>query len=524
MKTKNRFSFANHLSRNKLMFWLLMVFYAFIILTFFRSVLTTWPTVVYTVVIFAVLIVVLIRVYSFMNTFTSEVGVIGDLSSNIEPLMKDLKGLGDNSSSAVTPDSYLESVRETLRAYHKSSSNTLVASVACVTLLRYRSRTKLEISEIMAESFDASTKGIQTVLNAGASMSIAIGLLGTFAGMLHSLGNNITISKLILGLHEAIGSSIVGVLTAIFILAFSKLYTTREAELRERVSQFLMWGLFPAFQVETTVMINEETARIIGQRIGEVLAKHLQGVFQQLAEAIERLTVGISSLLQRLIEHNEKLNKLVTDLHEAIGKWNQMIININQTFGEMRDSLKGLSKELQQNKEIVQGANDELIQVLNKLEKTSEILQGDLKLWVKKNPAVQISDHILTIKESADKLYGIISNLDNTITRHMDKFIEQTAEHWLPMEKSMSGHRGALDRFTEKVGAVENNFTSISTRLDDLKKQLELITSQLDESESVTRKMARIQDRVDKKVQKEYEQMLKDGRLRIQNGRIVISK
>lgn len=527
MKTNNRNHFLNVLSRfdSFVRFWLLVGFYVAIILVFFRSVLFSWPTVIYAVVIFLILGYIIYRLQGFSQRCALESALLDHLSRNIKSFVKDLKNLISPSNELADPVTCMEEIKANIGKYHhQPTDGAVVARVAYDTLLRYRSKTKLEISEIMEESFDPSTKSVRGFLNGGASVSIAIGLLGTFAGMLHSLDGNITISNLLSGLNEAIGSSLVGVLTAIFILAFSKLYETHEAELRERFSKFVMWGLFPEFQVETIVTIDDRAAEIIGRKIGEALSQQLRGVFQDLANAVKALDNGIAILTRSLTEHNDKLGTLITDLREAIIKWNDMIININRHFETMREALKGLAIELKQNKVIMESANKQLIEVLGRLDNTSTMFQNDLRLWINENPAVAIADHVRTFKSGADKLYKIISSLNETFNGHMETFIQHASAYWQPLEGSMQQHVGAMNQFTQKVTALEQQNTQISKQLAGLAARLKTLTDQLDESESMRKKIARIQLKADKKIYDEYAERLKKGELLVQNGRIVISQ
>lgn len=472
-------------------FLLLAVFYVILILFFADEVLTR-SSIAYAVIVGLIFGFVIVKVFKFMVTATAEIGIIDALSNRMSLVVHELKTMALDAVSS----NGLDNVRVILSRHHQASQDAITSNLVWDTLLRYRSRTKLEINEIVSEATDSFFKGHQALLNTGASVVIAIGLLGTFAGMLHSVRGNITISNLLAGLNEAIGSSLVGVLSAIFIAAYAKLYFSIETDLRSNLSRFALWGLFPAFQTELEIKIDDKAASIIGKKMGEAMAT-----------PIGELTRGIVDLGQKLSAHNRNLERLV---------------DINKTFTDMHDMLENLARTFGENSATVAVANEKLRHTLDKMNEASAALHNDLQKWIDESPALAIRDHVETIKHSTDGLNKIVTSLDKTITGHMDTFIARAAEHWLPLEKSVSTHSGILNSFVQRVSGTERHLADIAALLDTTKKQLEQLGGYLIAKER--ERLVNMEERVLKSIQKNFNKEIKDWKFDIQENRVVIER
>jgi len=476
---------------NRIKFWLLAVLYLGLV-AYFKDDVLTYSTIAYTVIVGLIFGFVIFKVYSFMGTAAAEIGVIEALSNRMSLVVQELKTMALDAVSS----NGLDNIRAILARHHQSSQDALTSNLVWDTLLRYRSKTKLEINEIMSESTDSFFKGHQALLNTGASVAIAIGLLGTFAGMLHSVRGNITISNLLNGLNEAIGSSLIGVLSAIFIAAYAKFYFSIETDLRSALSRFALWGLFPPFQVETVITIDDKAAAAIGKKIGEALAT-----------PVGELTRGISDLTLKLSAHNKNLERLV---------------DINQTFTEMHDMLTTLARTFSENSSTVATANEKLRHTLDTMNKVSTALHRDLQAWIEQNPALAIRDHVETIKHSTDGLHAIVSSLDKTVKDDIDKFIAQAAQYWQPLEKSMSSHFTILNGFVTKVGGTETHFADIAKHMNTIKNQLQELGVYLVTKER--ERLVEMEKKVLQSIQKNFNKEVKDWKFDVQQDRVVIER
>jgi|GEM_PF-5982366 len=484
---------------NRGKFWLLAALYLGLIFYFADDVLTPSSR-AYTIIVGLIFGFVIFKVYQFMVLAAAELGIIETLSNHMSLVTNELKTIALDAVSS----NGLDTVRQIITRHGQTSGDALTSNLVWETLLRYRAKTKLEINEIMFGVTDAFFKGYQALLNIGASVAIAIGLLGTFAGMLHAVRGNITISNLLAGLNEAIGSSLVGVLSAIFIVAYGKLYFSIETELRNALSQFALWGLFKPFQTELEIKIDDHAAAVIGKKMGEAMAT-----------PIGDLNRGIRDLSDKLSAHNRNLERLV---------------DINKTFTEMHDMLETLARTFSENSTTVAAANEKLRQTLDNMNKASTALHKDLQTWVEENPALAIRDHVKTIKHSTDGLHEIVKSLDETLKGHMNTFIGQAAQYWQPLESSMSTHFNALNGFVNKVGGVETHFAEIARSLNKIiAEELKTIKEQLrDIGEKLVAenrmRLVDVEKKILKNIEKSFNKKIDDWEFDVQQDRVVITR
>lgn len=483
---------------NRGKFWLLAALYLGLILYFADDVLAR-SSIAYTIIVGLIFGFVIFKVYQFMVLAAAEMGIIAALNDRMTLVTNELRA---TALDAVSSNG-LEGIRDILARYHGAARDAITSNLVWDTLLRYRSKTKLEINEIMSGATDSFFKSYQVLLNTGASVAIAIGLLGTFAGMLHSVRGNITISNLLDGLTEAIGSSLIGVLSAIFIVAYAKLYFSIETELRNALSQFALWGLFKPFQTELEIKIDDHAAAVIGKKMGEAMAT-----------PIGDLTRGIRELGDKLSAHNRNLERLV---------------DINKTFTDMHDMLETLARTFSENSATVAAANEKLRHTLDNMNKVSTALHKDLQAWIEENPALAIRDHVRTISQSAEGLRAVVSSLDETVKGHMNTFITRAAEHWLPLEKSVSTHSGILNGFVQRVAGTETHLKTMTEYLQASQKELEtlkdyLVTKERERLVDMEEKVRKMEEKVLKNIQKNFNKKNKEWRFDVQEDRVVIER
>ena len=486
---------------------LVIVAYALPICIFFDS-FFAWPSILFTGLITAALVGTAIRVGRY-NTRCHEETI---LAAHVGPVLQKGELINEfdtvDTCSEVVPGD-LRTITEKVIPGTEKYCGELFYCFILNSIRRHRSKTQLTIQGIFADEIDPFFDRHYNHLEYAAGISISLGILGTFAGMMLAITGDITVGTLMGGLHLSIGSSLVGIGSAVCIQVFTRLSVAPERLLREQYRDVALVYLLPAFQTSHTVDIHFDKEAV--DEIWERFLRLLEPILESVDIGLTRLAERVDTLVSDFGVHNRSLAVLVGEFNNASSNWKRITLNVQETLSDLSEafeqthrSQKALAAEMRESQVGFESGNAAFRSVLDDLGSASKAMNDSLLNWVKYHPYQIFGHHLSAVCESSERLVEHIDRLDMTVGRHLDTFVDHAAAYWNGIEEDLKAHTGELRRFTVELKTLDGEMKKYVEKIGGVEMHLNTISEQLDKSESVEKAHARLRKQIRKEIYREY--------------------
>jgi len=351
------------------------------------------------------------------------------------------------------------------------------------------------------------------------SQIVSVGVLGTFVGIFIGLQDfnpedmKHSINNILIGLKTAFFTSIVGMVTAITLAVFQRLFSIdiddekSEENILKEISAKLNnldsskdtdkivseLERIRVVQTDTrdatsniSISINElrDNSNKENQELISILNTNFDKMNHSLEIAIEKLSKGateeiINALKQVIEEFNQELQ---TQFGENFVKLNESVINLLEWQNNYKTHIETLEEKLQlssqsiekskESLEIISSKNEEILNVYQELKHIIDIYDRQIK---------ELNQHLQTYASLSSSAEDMFLNISNNIGNTKEEFSSLARVILNSNEEQKNSFIGTTQEmkksYSDVAEHIQENFDTLTYKLEKNRQELDLVTN-----------------------------------------------
>ena len=351
------------------------------------------------------------------------------------------------------------------------------------------------------------------------SQIVSVGVLGTFVGIFIGLQDfnpedmKHSIKNILIGLKTAFFTSIVGMITAITLAVFQRLFSIdiddekSEEDILKEISAKLNnldsskdtdkivseLERIRVVQTDTrdatsniSISINElrDNSNKENQELISILNTNFDKMNHSLEIAIEKLSKGateeiINALKQVIEEFNQELQ---TQFGENFVKLNESVINLLEWQNNYKTHIETLEEKLQlssqsiekskESLEIISSKNEEILNVYQELKHIIDIYDRQIK---------ELNQHLQTYASLSSSAEDMFLNISNNIGNTKEEFSSLARVILNSNEEQKNSFIGTTQEmkksYSDVAEHIQENFDTLTYKLEKNRQELDLVTN-----------------------------------------------
>lgn len=433
---------------------------------FFRDLIFEPATFIYSIIIIALFMGVIIIIFKKGMAYNKELIAIRKLEETenreqLKSFFKDLKS-PDNKKGEYDIVTKLSG----LAGGNALSSSFELLMVRILEVIDLNNSASPLIIKELSPSINSLLLKTERIPRYFCDLALAIGIFGTFHGLMMTFAGGkfttLTLQIFQKGLKEAIGSSLVAIFTVIFARIIYGEFIGLQNDIKNELDRFTRIVLFPIFQIDKhTIEIEEKAVIRITEQITQFLREDLGEKTEVLSEAgnkligaVDRLETEIRSMTKRVADF------LATNISASINKLSEASQGLEEASNGIKIRVASISAD------IGEAIGKELEEPVKSLaDVTRQLNESTLNLSeISEKIPEQIANEVTT---SLTELYKLINYLKVEITKipgetgermasTMDGTLKGLENNIFSMKQSIDEYRQSSSKYEESVKKVRD--------------------------------------------------------------------